>query len=337
MGMIARRLYALVANSLFAFALQGCSQQESIIAEVVTNSVAPEATKSIATQIPAESAASTDRIRSWKDRITALHQPMGELQTGDWLESHREAGQSFEQYLLKERKPRVDGYTRMIIVPIGDVSHAHAQIMERTAEYLSANFGLPVDILFGIEVEDFPDDARRDDSRGYGEQLLTKHILDKVLPPLRPADALAVLAMTTHDLWPGDGWNFVFGQASLSQRVGVWSLARYGDPSHDEETYRWALERTVKVALHETGHMVGIPHCTTYECGMNGSNHLEETDRRPMEFCPECQAKIWWTCRYDPILRLQRLAALARTDRLHSVAGFWEAEAEMLQDDTPSP
>ena len=26
---------------------------------------------------------------------------------------------------------------------------------------------------------------------------------------------VAVLALTTSDLWPGEGWNFVFGQASL--------------------------------------------------------------------------------------------------------------------------
>ncbi len=39
-----------------------------------------------------------------------------------------------------------------------------------------------------------------------------------------------MLALTTSDLWPGEGWNFVFGQASLSERVGVWSLHRLGNP-----------------------------------------------------------------------------------------------------------
>ena len=44
-----------------------------------------------------------------------------------------------------------------------------------------------------------------------------------------PGDA-AVLGITALDLWPGPGWNFVFGQVSLRERVGVWSMARNGDP-----------------------------------------------------------------------------------------------------------
>lgn len=277
-----------------------------------------------------------ENCRRWKERLVSLHHPMPEPQPNDWLTNHRESGQLFEHYLQKENEPRIDGFNRILIVPIGAASPAQAQIVQRTADYLSANFGLPVEMLDPVAIEDFPDEVHRDELLGFGEQLLTTHILNEVLPPRRPKDALAVLGMTTYDLWPGKGWNFVFGQASLANRVGVWSLARYGDPSVDETTYRLALERTVKVALHETGHMVGIPHCTAFACCMNGSNHLAETDRQPLEFCPECQAKIWWTCRYDPQKRLHRLAELAREDGLHPTAGFFEAEAEQLQDPVPS-
>jgi archaemetzincin len=63
--------------------------------------------------------------------------------------------------------------------------------------------------------------------------VLSTYILREVLEPERPADALAYLALTASDLWPRKGWNFVFGQANLRKRVGVWSLYRNGDP----ETY----------------------------------------------------------------------------------------------------
>ena len=59
--------------------------------------------------------------------------------------------------------------------------------------------------------------------------------------------------------------------------------------------------RTAMTATHETGHMFGIRHCIAYQCGMNGSNHSDERDRQPLEFCPECQAKLWWTCGLDPL------------------------------------
>jgi hypothetical protein len=45
------------------------------------------------------------------------------------------------------------------------------------------------------------------------QQVLTGYILHDVLEPERPADALAYLALTASDLWPGPGWNFVFGEA----------------------------------------------------------------------------------------------------------------------------
>ena len=54
------------------------------------------------------------------------------------------------------------------------------------------------------------------------------------------------------------------------------------------------LKRTLKVAAHETGHMFSMRHCTKFECVMSGTNHLAETDRRPIDACPECTAKICW-------------------------------------------
>ena len=103
----------------------------------------------------------------------------------------------------------------------------------------------------------------------------------------------AVLGITAYDLWPGPGWNFVFGQASLTQRVGVWSMARNGDPDESTAMRKLCALRTAMTATHETGHMFGIRHCIAYQCGMNGSNHSDERDRQPLEFCPECQAKLW--------------------------------------------
>jgi predicted Zn-dependent protease len=42
--------------------------------------------------------------------------------------------------------------------------------------------------------------------------------------------------------------------------------------------------RTLKIAIHETGHMFGMRHCTLFDCGMNGANHQDEADRHPIWF-----------------------------------------------------
>src|SRR5690606_22427518 len=109
-------------------------------------------------------------------------------------------------------------------------------------------------------------------------QILSGYVIDRLLAPRLPPDAAAYVSFTASDLWPGDGWNFVFGQASLRDRVGVWSVARYGDPAGGAAAFRQVLRRTLKVAVHETGHMFSMRHCTAYQCVMNGVNNQDESD-----------------------------------------------------------
>jgi archaemetzincin len=142
---------------------------------------------------------------------------------------------------------------------------------------------------------------------------LTGYILHDVLEPERPVDALAYLALTSSDLWPGRGWNFVFGEASLGQRIGVWSIYRNGDP---ETELPVCLRRTLSTASHETGHILGMAHCTAYLCLMNGSNHQAEKDRRPMHLWPVCLRKLCWNLQVEPIPYLKRLEALCRQNGL---------------------
>jgi hypothetical protein len=58
------------------------------------------------------------------------------------------------------------------------------------------------------------------------------------------------------DLYPDPGWNFVFGQASPRDRVGIHSFARY-DPRFDSQastadSRKLMLRRSCKVLAHET-------------------------------------------------------------------------------------
>jgi archaemetzincin len=132
-----------------------------------------------------------------------------------------------------------------------------------------------------------------------------------------------IIGLTAVDLWPGRGWNFVFGQAHPRKRAGIWSLYRNGDPEKDEENYNLYLLRTLKTAVHEAGHLYGIDHCTAYECCMCGSNHREESDRRPLWFCAECMPKVCWATGADPASRLLELADLCRKVGLEDEEGYY--------------
>jgi archaemetzincin len=156
-------------------------------------------------------------------------------------------------------------------------------------------------------------------------------VLNSVLRPRLPANACAYIALTTSDLWPGEGWNFVFGQASLRQRVGVWSIARNGDPHADDAAFRLCLLRTLKTASHETGHMFSMAHCTFYECNMCGSNNRGEADRHPLTLCPHCLAKLCHATGADPLRRFQELIAFARREGLKPEQEFYEKSLAALQ------
>ena len=161
----------------------------------------------------------------WGDLIQALaplHEPLGAPQPGDWLASRNEPGQTFTQYQgAAPIRPR--GKRKLLYVqPLGPMSDSQAEIVEHTAEFMRVYFNTPVKVQASLPLSLLPSSARRD-ARGYGEQLLTTHIMGEVLYPRLPDDAAAYIAFTAMDLWPGDGWNFVFGQASLRRRVGVWS------------------------------------------------------------------------------------------------------------------
>ncbi len=267
-----------------------------------------------------------------RKRIAPLVEKLREPAPGDWLYHHKEPGQSFRQWMNSD--PPLPGNARKVVyvLPIGSIDKTRMQIVEAAVQVLGSYYNLPVKVLDPIGLEAIPKSARRR-SRWGERQLLTGYILDQILLPRRPKDAAALLGLSAEDLWPGTGWNFVFGQASLRDRVGVWSMRRYGDPTRSDRAKRTVLLRTIKTALHETGHMFGMAHCTAGMCLMNGSNSLEESDSRPLSLCAECMAKACVVGRIAPATRYRRLQAFCRKHELNAQAKRFATLARALETD----
>jgi archaemetzincin len=268
------------------------------------------------------------QLKTAAGKIASLHKKKTLPGADDWLANHHEAGQTSSQYRRSNPNRPTSKRTTIYVQPIGEFSAAQKKVVGETAELLSRFYGVPTKVLDALDLDVIPAKARRVD--GGEHQILTTYVLDKVLKPKRPADAVAVLGLTTSDLWPGKGWNYVFGQASLSDRVGVWSIARYGNLEGSQSDHRLACKRTFKVALHETGHMLGITHCTAYECLLNGSNSLAEMDSRPLWLCPECVQKVWWACHADPVKRYEALIEFGKQHDLDAEVEFWQKSADRL-------
>jgi archaemetzincin len=270
------------------------------------------------------------RLFATIEKLKPLHQKLAKPKPGDWLDRHDESGQTFRQYLQTRAATPTGRRTVIYVQPLGDFTEKQREIVELSAEYLGIYMNRPVKILGDLPLSVIPDHARRRHPRWKVKQILSTYVLHDVLKPRLPDDAAAYIAFTAMDLWPGRGWNFVFGQASLRNRVGVWSINRNGDPSKDDEAFLLCLRRTLKTATHETGHMFSIPHCTAYECNMCGSNHREESDRHPLYLCPECHAKVSWATAADPVARYQRLAEFCQKHGLKEEQSYFKKAVTAL-------
>ncbi len=284
----------------------------------------------MAARAAASAAAAADPIDTAMEKIRPLFMPKLPARPGDWLAQHREAGQTYREFRTQVSKRAVDSFDRIRVVPVGPLSSGQRAVLDVTVAFMKPFFGLPLELDPAVALSAIPADAQRDFTISGPRQLLTTYLLNDTLTKRRQPRDAAVLGITAMDLWPGAGWNFVFGQASLGDRVGVWSMARNGDADGEPFMRRLCALRTVMTATHETGHMFGIRHCIAYQCGMNGSNSVDERDRQPLEFCAECQAKLWWTLNLDPLARSRALEALARQQAFGEAAAGLARQARAL-------
>lgn len=250
-------------------------------------------------------------LRANIKKIETFFKPMGTPGPSDWLASHTEPGETFEQYLDADPTKPTKERQKIYVLPLGTFNAKQQKLVEVAAGYLEVFYDLSVVNMSPKPLTAAPPNVRQNPAT-KSRQVKTGHILNDILAPMLPADAAALIAFTVDDLYPDESMNYVFGQASLENRVGVWSLSRLDDNT-DEMGF---MRRTLKIAAHETGHMFSMRHCTKWECVMSGTNHIIETDSRPFDACPECTAKICWLSDVDQKERYDKLADLCRRNGL---------------------
>jgi archaemetzincin len=161
-------------------------------------------------------------------------------------------------------------------------SSADREAFEAMGDAMGREFGLPVRTV-GLAPIDFAYDAGR-------SQWASIPVLESALAQC-PADAAKLLAVTERDLFI-PVLTFVFGHAQLAGRAAVVSLARLRQEFYrlppDREIF---LERAVKEALHESGHMFGLVHCADRTCAMSLSTGVRQIDGKSASFCAPCAAR----------------------------------------------
>jgi len=255
----------------------------------------------------------------------------------------REKMQTFEQFrskwqpILQTRKVYILPLGNLSNVDIDNINDSYPSTpsISQLAKFARAFFALDVIILppliltqenkdhyvFVWKDKSYPIQKR---INGSWIQLYTRDINDTLYAIKQTIpDAFCITSLTMYDLYPDPSWNFVFGQARPKQSVGIFSFIRYGDYFYNyqgkplkvvpdtvklsQEEYKLFLKRSLKVMFHETCHMFGMEHCCYFRCPMNGSNHLEESDSRPMFLCPMDLHKLQYRIGFDIIERYREL------------------------------
>lgn len=231
-----------------------------------------------------------------------------------WFGVFAEPIQSFEKYQSQNPTRPTPARRVLVLQPLGE-SPEERELLEPLRAYCSAFFQIPARVAAPLSLAPGRIPSRPSGYFPGRQQFNASALLKNELEPRLPPDAAAFLGITMEDLW-ADNLSFVFGLGSWHERVGVYSMSRYfprkrkGKLSPLER--KRALRRAMQVLNHETGHMLGLWHCTLYKCSMNGANSLADADQTPLEFCPLCEQKIAWNIGFNPSRRAAQLRAFYR-------------------------
>lgn len=118
------------------------------------------------------------------------------------------------------------------------------------------------------------------------KQYVSPRIIDYIYGYTKNLNYLKVLGVCDLNAYTGR-LNFVFGEADLAGKVAVIYISRLKNPSQN-----LFLQRVLKEAVHELGHLFGLNHCTVSACVMYFSNSISDTDRKESNLCGRCKERL---------------------------------------------
>lgn len=257
---------------------------------------------------------------------------LGLPEPGEWLAEHPESGQSFALYVASEPQRRSRELNKIYVCLVGKFSDAQERVLAKTTEFLGIYYDSTV-VVDRMNVRGTIANSPPTKPVEKWRFLLVNEILSRLSH--EPAgDSLARVAFVANELWPTSvgerDWSYMFGESHAQARIGVWSLAAFGDPAESHESYQRTLRLTLRTAVHETGHILSLPHCVEFVCCLNGANHLREAEKKPLVFCPTCYRKLCWNLQIDAVEHLKRLEKACRRLNLSEDAELFSQSIEVL-------
>jgi archaemetzincin len=272
----------------------------------------------------------------------ALVEPLPRPGPHDWLAVHEERGQTFDAFQPLWPMPETAGRP-ILIQPIDDVLVDGGDWLEHLVRFTGAFFLREVEVLPTMRLQRGRIRSRQDRAIGAIQYFAGDVVLE--LAARRRPDAMCLVGLTSHDIYPDMFVEFAFGVASSRHRVALCSTARYGPPFDDPNAGQPSaaiFRRCMRLLSHEICHVLGMGHCIYAHCLMNGSANLVEGDRRPLHLCPVDLRKLQLALGFNGVDHFRRLwhfwcgmaddpEARWITQRLRHVLEEWRPEDEARQ------
>lgn len=173
---------------------------------------------------------------------------------------------------------------KLAILRIGPVN---SDIIHNIRKQLSEIFPKTVCAIVDNEMPT-PKDAHN----SRRNQFHSSFILAKIHQYAEKVMADRVLGITNVDLYV-PRLNFVFGEAECPGKAAIISLYRLEPEFYDQSpNTKHFAQRSVKEAVHEIGHTLGLGHCHNPSCVMFFSNSILDTDRKKSTFCEKCYSSV---------------------------------------------
>jgi len=172
--------------------------------------------------------------------------------------------------------------TKPLFIAIQPLAFTDTQQLHELKTQIETYYYFKVIILPNIAL---PPQAFYKPRNRYRADSLIRFLKDK------PTNTDYIIGITAKDISSTKGDFPDFGIMGLGYRPGkscVVSTFRIKTPNP-----QLLKERLAKVALHEIGHNVGLPHCTTKDCFMHdGEASIKQVDSEKLDLCNNCKKKI---------------------------------------------
>ncbi|MFT5823561.1 MAG: putative Zn-dependent protease [Crocinitomix sp.] len=237
---------------------------------------------------------------------------------------------SLVEYINSKPNKPTAKKTTIYLLPFGNIKPEIDTIITNELVYLELFFQMPVKILDNVSFEEILENAdiktRMVPDNDYAyysemkgniahtqnlrEQIEASSFMTEYMQKHKPANAVAVLGITEHDIYNPD-YNFIFGSSSTKSGVGVISTYRLVDyGSETTNTIR-------KVASKQITNLFSIRNVKDYSCLLNFHNNITSQMFGEFKLSPRALEKLKYAIGFDYNKRFKELE------------NFWKEEGNL--------